>query len=220
MLRALSQNKFYQWLPMHRGSMQYLLNLAGGSLNTFSGLSLFTLVFFCIFPAWPMGTCGFCLSCFGFLGDKCFSLSLTVFGVWIGDLYKSYFVEEDFPLLRAVVHDWVIDFVCIFPWTTSLDFSLFVTCWVWASWNLAECSFFSGAPETLPNHLVPTGSVSLPELKICCLDWLDLPSVQERRSCSLQYRTLLFSLLPGRVYSNCTSLLFFFVFDRYHTILR
>ena len=37
---------------------------------------------------------------------------------------------------------------------------------------------FSGAPETLANHSVPTESVSLPEHYICCLDWLDPLFVQ------------------------------------------
>ncbi len=44
-------------------------NLAKGSLNALSGLSMFTLVFQCIFPAWPMGVSGFCSSDFGFLRD-------------------------------------------------------------------------------------------------------------------------------------------------------
>ena len=47
-------------------------NLAEGSLNVLPGFSLFTLVFICIFLAWPMVTCDFCLSCSNFLGDKFF----------------------------------------------------------------------------------------------------------------------------------------------------
>ena len=98
----------------------------------------------CIFPAWPTGTCGFCLCCSGFLGDKFFNLSLTVFGVRIRDLCKSCFVG-DFPLL-GVVFSWVVDSKCVFPWTTWLNFSLFkmTSCrWVCACRNSAESSFFS-----------------------------------------------------------------------------
>ena len=40
-----------------------------GSLNALLGLSLFTLVFICIFPAWPMWACGFSLCWPGFLED-------------------------------------------------------------------------------------------------------------------------------------------------------
>ena len=72
--------------------------MAEDSLNALPGLSLFTLVFICIFPAWPMRACGFCLSCSGFLGDN---LSLTVFVEQIGNLCKSCFVG-DFALLGVV----------------------------------------------------------------------------------------------------------------------
>ena len=64
---------------------------------------LFTLVLICIFPAWPMRACGFCLSCSNFLRDKILSLSLTVFGGQIGELCKSCFVGGDFTLLGGVV---------------------------------------------------------------------------------------------------------------------
>ena len=79
-------------------------NLVEGSLNVLPDLSLFPLVFISIFPAWPMGACSFCLSCSGFLGDKFLSLSLMVFGGWIGDLCKSCFIGGDFALLGGVVH--------------------------------------------------------------------------------------------------------------------
>ena len=102
-------------------------NLAEGSLNVLSGLLLFTLVFICIFPAWLMGPCDFSLSCSGFVRDRFFSLSLTVFGGLIGDLCNSCFVG-DFALLGGVVHVRVVDPMRVFAWTTSLDFSLFVTC--------------------------------------------------------------------------------------------
>ena len=64
-------------------------------------LSLFFLVFICIFPAWLMGDCDFRLSCSGFMGDKFFSLSLMLFGGQIGDLCNGCFVG-DFALLRIV----------------------------------------------------------------------------------------------------------------------
>ena len=69
-------------------------NLFKSSLNVLPGLSLFTLMFICIFPTWPMRACGFGLNCSGFLGDKFFSLFLMVFGGWIGDLCKSCFLEK------------------------------------------------------------------------------------------------------------------------------
>ena len=81
-------------------------NLVEGSLNALPGFLLFILVFICIFPAWPMGACGFCLSCSGFLGDKFFSLSFSLslidFDGWIGDLCKKCFVGGDFALLGVV----------------------------------------------------------------------------------------------------------------------
>ena len=76
--------------------------MAEGNLNALLSFLLFILVFICIFPAWPMGACGFCLSCSGFLGDKFFSLSLMDFGGWTGDLCKKCFVEGEFALLGVV----------------------------------------------------------------------------------------------------------------------
>ena len=75
-----------------------------------------------------MGACGFCCSIF--LEDKFFSLSLMVFGGRIGDLCKSCFIGGDFELLGGVVCAGVLDPICVFSWTNSLDFSLFLTCWV------------------------------------------------------------------------------------------
>ena len=66
-------------------------NLAEGSLNALPGLSLLILVFICIFPAWLMGACDFCLGCSSFLGDKYFSLSLTGFGGQIGAVLLEIF---------------------------------------------------------------------------------------------------------------------------------
>ena len=75
----------------------------------------------------------------------------------------------------------------------------------------------SGAPETLANHSVPTWSVSLPKLYICCLDWLDPPSVQQRHKCFHLWRTLLFSLLSEKLYSSwALFLIFIFIFYRCH----
>ena len=118
--------------------------MAESSLNALPGLLLFILGFICIFPACPIGGCGFYLSCSSFLGDKIFSLSLMVFGEQIGDLYKSYFIGRDFSLSGGVVYVQVVDSMCVVPWTTTVDLSLFVTSchWVGACWNLVECSFF------------------------------------------------------------------------------
>ena len=84
-------------------------NLVEGILNVLPGLSLFTLVFICIFPTWLMGACGF-LSCSGFLRDKFFSL--TLFGGQIGDLCNGCFIGGDFVLLGVVVHVGVVDPTC------------------------------------------------------------------------------------------------------------
>ncbi len=94
-----------------------------GILNVLPGLSLFTLVFICIFVVWLMGSCDFCFSCSGLMGDMFFSLSLMLFGGRIGDLCNGRFVG-DFALL-GVVRVGVIDRTCVFVWTTTLDFSPF-----------------------------------------------------------------------------------------------
>ena len=90
-------------------------------LNIFPGLPLFTLVFICIFAVWLMGSCDFCFSCSGLMGDKFFSLSLM-----FDDLCNSCF-DGDFALLR-VLHVRVIDPTSVFVWTTTLDISPFPTC--------------------------------------------------------------------------------------------
>ena len=38
---------------------EYGSNLAEGSLNALTGLSLFNVVFICVFPGWSMGACTF-----------------------------------------------------------------------------------------------------------------------------------------------------------------
>ena len=53
------------------------------------------------------------------MGDKFFSLSLMLFGRWIGDLRNGCFVE-DFALL-GVVHVEVVDPTCVFVWIITLD---------------------------------------------------------------------------------------------------
>ena len=73
-----------------------------GILYVLLGLSLFTLVFICIFAVWLMGSGDFCFSCSGLMGDKFFSLSLMLFGGQIGDLWNGCF-DGDFALL-GVVH--------------------------------------------------------------------------------------------------------------------
>ena len=96
-----------------------------GILNVLLGLSLFTLVFICIFAGWLMGACDFCSSFSGLTEDKFFSLSFMLFGGQIGDLCNSCFVG-DFALLR-VVHVGEVDTTCVFVWTTTLDLSPFPT---------------------------------------------------------------------------------------------
>ena len=69
--------------------------------NVLPSLSLFTFVFICIFVLWLMGSCDFCFSCSGLLGDRFFSLSLMLFGGRIGDLCNGCF-DGDFVLLGVV----------------------------------------------------------------------------------------------------------------------
>ena len=83
-----------------------------GILNVLPCLSLFTLVFICIFVVWLMGSCDFCFSCSGLMGDRFFSLSLMLFSGRIGDLCNGRF-DGDFALL-GVVRVGVIDPTCAF----------------------------------------------------------------------------------------------------------
>ena len=46
-----------------------------GILNVHTGLSLFALVFICIFTVWLIGAWDFCFNCSGLMGDGFFSLS-------------------------------------------------------------------------------------------------------------------------------------------------
>ena len=59
-----------------------------------------------------MGSCDFCFSCSGLMGDKFFSLSLMLFVGRIGDLCNGCF-DGDFALL-GVVRVGVIDPTCVF----------------------------------------------------------------------------------------------------------
>ena len=78
---------------------------------------------------------------------------------------------------------------------------------------------FSGAPETMTNHSLPTGSISPWVFKICYLDWLYPPSVQQSHSCFLSCRSLQFSLLPGRTHFSCVSpQVFPFLFCKHYKI--
>ena len=60
------------------------------SCGQFECASIFHFGVHLNFPAWPTGAFS-CLSCFGFLGNKIFCLSFTVFGGRIGNLCS--FVE-------------------------------------------------------------------------------------------------------------------------------
>ena len=109
-----------------------------------------------------------------------------------------------------MIHVWVVDSLCVFAWTTSLDFSLFVTSchWVCAYWNLDECSFFQ---VFLKHWLI---------IQFQLNQFLYQGSMQQRRKYFLPYRTLLFSLHPGSLYSHVFLLVIFpFLFYRCHTIL-
>ena len=134
-----------------------VLNLGEGGLNVLPGLPLFSLVFICIFPGWSVGACGFCLNGSGLLGDKFFSLWwILVDG--LKTYVSSVFVEGDFLFLGGAIHVWAVDSKCVSPWT-SLYLWFFLVEFVLAKIQLSRG--FSGAPETLTNHLVPIGSAWL-----------------------------------------------------------
>ena len=79
---------------------------------------------------------------------------------------------------------------------------------------------FSGAPETLANHWLPTGSISPWVFNSCCCHWFYLPSVQQKRSCFLPCSSLQFSLLPGKTHYSCVSpQLFLFHFCKQRKIM-
>ena len=67
---------------------------------------------FVIFVVWLMGSCDFCFSRSGLMGDRFFSLSLMLFGGRTGDLCNGCF-DRDFALL-GVVRFGVIDPTCVF----------------------------------------------------------------------------------------------------------
>ena len=72
----------------------------------------------------------------------------------------------------------------------------------------------------MANYSLPTGSISPWMFYICCPDWLYPPSVQQRWSCFLLCRVLLFSLLPGRTHTSCVSpQVFPLLFCKQHKIL-
>ena len=82
---------------------------------------------------------------------------------------------------------------------------------------------FSGAPETLANHLLLTRSASPPELYVCllgCFVCLDPPSMKQRHKYSLPYRTLLFFYLLKRTFLLCFTSNISFSFFRHHNILN
>ena len=115
--------------------------------------------------------------------DKFFSLSLMLFGGRIGDLCNGCFVG-DFALL-GVVRVGMVDSTCVFVWTTTFDLSPFQPFAELVPSKIRPSVVFSGAPETLANHLHPTVLISSRVFYICCLDWLYTPSMQQRRSCFL-----------------------------------
>ena len=137
-------------------------NFPEGSLNVFTGFSLFTLMFICIFPAWSMGDCGVFLCGSGFWRDKLFSLSLLDFG----DLWGRCFIFRSGSYLSSRFYicfslDYLNEF--LYLWFSCAELVLAEI------WPGVVC-FFSGAPETLVNHLLLIWSVSLPELWIYCFD--------------------------------------------------
>ena len=124
-------------------------------------------MFICIFPAWLIGTCNFCLSCSGFMGDKFFSLFLTLFAGLICDLYNGCLVGDFEPL--GVVRAGVIRVLlfgiqhCISPLSQPVT--------VLVLGKIRPSVVFAGALETLAKHSLPTGSIFPRVFFICFLDW-------------------------------------------------
>ena len=172
-------------------------NLAESSLNALHALSLFPRVFMCIYPAWPMGAYGFCLNCSGYLGDKFSCLFLMIFGERIVDLCEISFVGA-FQLLGGIVYVWIKDSLCIFLWTTSFDFSLFVTCH-WGLLKFGQVKFLQVFLKFWPQiQFQLDQSLYQSSIFVVLINWNGL--------------TLLFSWIPAWSYSACVLLLFFFFF--------
>ena len=163
-------------------------------------ISLFTLVFISIFSAWLMAACGFCLSCSSLIGDKFFSLSLMLFGGWIGDLCNGCFAG-DFELL-GVVHVGVVDSTMFLFGLQYRSYPHYQLVAELVLGKIPPSVVFSVSPETLANHWLPN---SPRVFYICCLDLLYSPSVQQRRSCFLPCRSLQFSLFSERMDFFCIS---------------
>ena len=93
-------------------------NLAGGSLNVPPGLSLITSVFIFTLPAWPIGTCAFCLSSPGFLNVGVESISIlslflvSIEGFWVGFWFFSFSFDLEVNLcllfVACVSFFWVV----------------------------------------------------------------------------------------------------------------
>ena len=105
----------------------------------------------------------------------------------------------------------------VFPWTTSLDFSLFVTscCWVCEIQSYViflRCSWNIG--QSFGSHWISFSTRAL-----YLLSWL-IGSALHATEVKVfsPYRTLQLSLLPRRSHSSCV-LLQVFLFYRCHTIL-
>ena len=176
-----------------------LWNLAQGSLDALPGLSLSTLEFICIFPAWPMGVYGFCLSWSCLLGTQVFSLSLMVFDGWIGDLYKICFVGGDFDFLGGVVHVWVVDSMCAFAWRFLFIYKLMSLCLL----KFSQEYFFQVLLKLWPIIQFQLDQFLYQSSIFFSVDWLYLPSMQQRH--------LLFSLHPERTHSFTSSISFSFL---------
>ena len=152
----------------------------------------------------------FCLSCSGFMREVFFSQSLMIFGGWIGDLRNSCFVG-DFALL-GLLRVGVVDptrffFFCLDYHIRSLHFQPIAEL---VLGKIRPSVIFSGASETWANHSLLIGSISLRVFYICCLNWSYPPAGQQKCSCFLPCRSLLFSMLPGRTSSSCfTSIISF-----------
>ena len=122
----------------------------------------------------------------------------------------------DFALL-GVVHVGVVDPMCVLFGLQHLISPHSQPVAELVLGKIRPSVVFSGAPETLANHSLPTGSISPRMFYICCLDWLYLPSVQQRRNCFL---TTIFLASRKGTFLLCFTSSISFSFCKHRKILR
>ena len=111
-------------------------NFTGGSLKVPPGLSMFTLVFICILPAWPMRTCAFCLSC-----PRSLIVGVESISISISSIFLNLFLVSG-----GGAWSWFLIFFFFFcSWNWSMS-TFYISCFIfWGSgcWGVIDRVFFS-----------------------------------------------------------------------------